>query len=108
MMQELSMNILDIAENSVRAGANLVRITVDEQPSQDMLTITIADDGCGMTPEQVERVSDPFFTTPNHPRSRSWNTVLPHGGRADRRKLKYLQHVRSRHNRQGHFCAVKH
>jgi len=63
MMQELSMNILDIAENSVRAGAKLVRITVDEQPSQDMLTITIADDGCGMTPEQVERVSDPFFTT---------------------------------------------
>ncbi len=63
MMQELSMNILDIAENSVRAGAALVHITVDEQPSQDLLTVTISDDGCGMAPEQVERVTDPFYTT---------------------------------------------
>lgn len=63
MMQELSMNILDIAENSVRAGATLVRITVDEQPSQDLLTVTISDNGCGMTDEQLKRVSDPFFTT---------------------------------------------
>lgn len=63
MMQELSMNILDVAENSVRAGAGLIEITVDEQPGADLLAITIADDGCGMTPEQVQNVTDPFFTT---------------------------------------------
>lgn len=63
MMQELSMNILDIAENSVRAGAGLVRITVDEQPDLDLLTVAIEDDGCGMTDEQVKQVSDPFYTT---------------------------------------------
>ena len=62
-MQELSLNILDIAQNSVRAGAKLIEITVDEQPEQDLLTITVADDGCGMTEEQVRRVTDPFFTT---------------------------------------------
>lgn len=65
MMQELSMNILDIAENSVRAGATLVKITVDEQPCLDLLSISISDNGCGMTEKQLERVTDPFFTTRN-------------------------------------------
>lgn len=62
-MEELSLNVLDIAQNSVRAGARLIAITVDEQPRDDLLTITISDDGCGMTPEQVQHVTDPFFTT---------------------------------------------
>lgn len=62
-MQELSLNVLDVAQNSVRAGATLTEITVDEQPGRDLLTITIADNGCGMTAEQVSRVTDPFFTT---------------------------------------------
>ncbi|MGM9527747.1 MAG: ATP-binding protein [Oscillospiraceae bacterium] len=63
MMQELSMNILDVAENSVRAGASLVEITVDRQPVNDLMTITISDNGCGMSPEQLKKVSDPFYTT---------------------------------------------
>ena len=63
MMPEISLNILDIAENSVRANASLIRITVSVQPKEDTLTIIIEDDGCGMTPEQVSRVQDPFFTT---------------------------------------------
>lgn len=63
MMQELSMNILDVAENAVRAGAALIEITVDEQPAADRLTVVIADNGCGMTTEQVKNVTDPFFTT---------------------------------------------
>ena len=63
MMQELSMNILDIAENSVRAGAALIEITVDENLSEDLLTITVRDNGCGMTKEQLANVIDPFYTT---------------------------------------------
>ena len=63
MMQELSMNILDVAENSVRAGASLIEIFIDEHPEKDLLSITISDNGCGMTPEQVHNVTDPFFTT---------------------------------------------
>lgn len=60
-MKELSLNILDIAKNSVTAGASRVEITVEEQP--DRLTITIGDNGCGMSPEFVAKVTDPFTTT---------------------------------------------
>ena len=62
-MPEISMNVLDIAENSVRADASLIEITVDIDQDADKLSIIIKDDGCGMTPEQVEQVTDPFFTT---------------------------------------------
>ena len=55
--------MLDIAQHSVRAGARLIEILVDEQPESDIMTITVADDGCGMTPEQAAHVTDPFFTT---------------------------------------------
>ena len=63
MMPEISLNILDVAENSTRAGAALVTITVDADTAADMLTIVIKDDGCGMTEEQVAQVTDPFYTT---------------------------------------------
>ena len=62
-MQELSLNVLDIAQNSVRAGASLVRITLDEDREKETLMISVADDGCGMTEEQVKSVTNPFFTT---------------------------------------------
>ena len=52
MMPEIALNILDIAENSVRAGASLIEITVSVQPEEDKLTVVIKDDGCGMTPEE--------------------------------------------------------
>lgn len=63
MMQELSLNILDVAENSVKARASLITITVDEDKKCGLLRITIGDNGCGMTPQAVERVTDPFYTT---------------------------------------------
>ena len=62
-MTELSLNILDIAENSVKAGAPLTEITVEADSAQNLLEITIRDNGCGMTEEQVQRVTDPFYTT---------------------------------------------
>ncbi|MEA5039830.1 MAG: ATP-binding protein [Clostridiaceae bacterium] len=62
-MQELSLNILDIAENSTRAGARLVKIDVIEDPEGDLLTIRIGDDGCGMDPQLLRTVRDPFTTT---------------------------------------------
>lgn len=60
-MKELSLNILDIAKNSVKANATLVQILLNE--ADDLLTLTIADDGCGMTEEILRGVSDPFYTT---------------------------------------------
>ncbi len=62
-MRELSLNVMDVAQNSVRAEATLVEILVEESDKNDFLTITIRDNGCGMTPEQVQQVIDPFFTT---------------------------------------------
>ena len=63
MMPEISLNVLDVAENSTRAGASLVNITVKADFLNDQLTIIIDDNGCGMTPQQVEQVTDPFFTS---------------------------------------------
>ena len=60
-MKELSLNILDIAENSVKAGASLTQILIDEK--DQVLTLSIIDDGCGMEPEVVRSVVDPFYTT---------------------------------------------
>ncbi|MBQ4103268.1 MAG: sensor histidine kinase [Clostridia bacterium] len=63
MMRELSLNILDIAQNSISAGASLTEIVVNENTKDKTLLIGIYDNGCGMTEEQVKSVIDPFFTT---------------------------------------------
>ena len=60
-MKELSLNILDITENSVKAGAALTEILIDETETE--LTLTIRDDGCGMSRDVVQSVIDPFYTT---------------------------------------------
>ena len=57
-MNDLSMHILDIVQNSISAGATRVSLTVDENPAADLLTIVIGDNGRGMTPEQVSRLSE--------------------------------------------------
>lgn len=63
MLQEISLNVLDIANNSIRANATLVEISVCIHRDADKLSIVITDNGCGMTKEQLEKVSDPFYTT---------------------------------------------
>lgn len=63
MMPELSLNILDIAENSVRAKSSLIEITVSIRHADDTLRVLIRDDGCGMSKEELEQVQDPFYTT---------------------------------------------
>lgn len=63
MMPELSLNILDVAQNSITAGAKLIEIKISSDTKADQLKISISDNGCGMTREQTERVVDPFYTT---------------------------------------------
>ena len=60
-MKELSLNILDITMNSVKAGATRIRIAIDE--TDTTLTVTIEDNGCGMTDEIVQQLANPFYTT---------------------------------------------
>ena len=62
-MRELSLNVMDVAQNSVTANASLVTITVTESYKADFLDITVKDNGKGMSEEQVRNVIDPFFTT---------------------------------------------
>lgn len=61
-MKELSLNVLDVAKNSVRAGASLVEILIATDEA-GWLTLVINDDGCGMSEETVKGVTDPFYTT---------------------------------------------
>lgn len=63
MMTEISLNILDIAENSIRAEATAVYITVEIDSMADTLEVSVKDNGQGMDPEQLKKVQDPFFTT---------------------------------------------
>jgi hypothetical protein len=62
-MLELSMHILDIAQNSLAAGANRIEIRIGEDWTEDVLRIEVRDNGRGMSPEAVARVTDPFFTS---------------------------------------------
>jgi hypothetical protein len=62
-MLELSMHILDIAQNSLRAQARGVEIRVLEDLGKDLLRVEVLDDGRGMSPETVKKVTDPFYTT---------------------------------------------
>ena len=63
MLPEISLNILDVAQNSIRAEATCISILVDINREADELKVVIEDDGCGMTKEQIAKVEDPFFTT---------------------------------------------
>ena len=62
-MKELSLHILDIVQNSIKAQAKNILIEIVENTKDDSLTITIEDDGCGMSEEFLARVRDPFTTT---------------------------------------------
>ena len=62
-MEDLSLHILDIAENSIAAGARTITISIVEDATNDVLSLEIADDGRGMNAETARKASDPFYTT---------------------------------------------
>lgn len=66
-MRDLSMHVLDIAQNSIKAGATLVTVRFDVN-EQEVLTFSVRDNGCGMSPEFLARVTDPL--QPRAPRVR--------------------------------------
>lgn len=63
MMEDLSLHILDIAENAVAAGASRVLIAVNENEPRNVLTFRVTDNGRGMSSGEQARVLDPFYTT---------------------------------------------
>jgi signal transduction histidine kinase len=62
-MTELSLNILDIVQNSLRAEASEVTIEITESAADDLFSITVSDNGCGIPGGILETVTDPFTTT---------------------------------------------
>ena len=62
-MEELSLHILDIAENSIAAVADRVELNIVEDTGRDILSIEVIDNGGGMDEEAAERALDPFYTT---------------------------------------------
>ena len=62
-MRELSLHILDIAENGITAGADCIHILVEEARTEDLLTIKITDNGHGMPAEKIKKLTDPFVTS---------------------------------------------
>lgn len=63
VMKEISMHILDIAMNSIRAKSTLIEINIEDSKELNRLKISIKDNGKGMTSEMIKKVEDPFFTT---------------------------------------------
>jgi len=63
MMRELADNILDIAQNSISAGASLVEIDITVSHARNTVALCFKDDGCGMSKEMAQAVCDPFTTT---------------------------------------------
>jgi len=62
-LRELSLHILDIAENGLDAGATFIGIFISEAREEDLLSIAIEDNGRGISSKRLEKVLDPFFTT---------------------------------------------
>jgi hypothetical protein len=62
-MEDLALHILDIAQNSLEAGADKIVIEILEDPAENRLVIEVRDSGRGMDPEILAQATDPFFTT---------------------------------------------
>jgi anti-sigma regulatory factor (Ser/Thr protein kinase) len=62
-MKDLALHILDILQNSVTAGATMIKLRIDEIPVEDKYMVKFTDNGKGMDAEMIQHVTDPFFTT---------------------------------------------
>lgn len=62
-MEDLSLHVLDVAENALTAGADCIEIHILEESEEGIMKIEIKDNGCGMDEQMVQQVLDPFYTT---------------------------------------------
>ena len=62
-MKDLSLHILDIVQNSISAKASLTQITIDEDKFNNRYVLTIEDNGSGMSPDILAKVTDPYTTS---------------------------------------------
>lgn len=62
-MKDLSLHIMDIVQNSIEAGADMITVVIEENIQENTFTITVEDNGRGMKPEVLEQVADPYYTS---------------------------------------------
>lgn len=62
-MRELSLSIMDVAQNSITAGATLIEVELREDTAAGTLLVAVTDNGCGMSEETLRKVQSPFYTT---------------------------------------------
>jgi hypothetical protein len=62
-MRDLSLHLLDIVQNSVKAQATAIEIEIEARPHEDQLVLSVRDNGCGMPSDMVAKVQDPFVTS---------------------------------------------
>jgi len=62
-MEDISLHLLDLVQNSIAAGASLVSIIIRESPATGQLWVSIKDNGRGMDEDEIARATDPFYTT---------------------------------------------
>ena len=62
-MVDLSLHLMDIMQNSVVVDSTYVEVRICAEKKKNLLTISVKDDGWGMSPETLKKVSDPFYTT---------------------------------------------
>ena len=63
MMNELSLHIIDLVQNSVRAKAKFIEIILVDDEKRDEILLVVKDDGKGIRNDEIEKVVDPFYTT---------------------------------------------
>jgi signal transduction histidine kinase len=62
-MEDISLHLLDVAENGLAAGADRIAIRIVEETKKNLMTIEIEDNGNGMDQQALNKVLDPFYTT---------------------------------------------
>jgi anti-sigma regulatory factor (Ser/Thr protein kinase) len=72
-MEDLSLHILDIVQNSIEADATIIEIHITEMDAENLLIITITDNGKGMDSSLVEKAKDPLGTSKN----KKWGLGIP-------------------------------
>ena len=62
-MEDISLHLLDIMENALRAGAKKIRVRIDQDDLRDEVRVSVEDDGDGMSEDEIQKALDPFYTT---------------------------------------------
>ncbi len=62
-MRDLSLHILDLIQNAIKAQASRIEVLLEARPEEDQLLLRLADNGSGMAPDLLRNVTDPFVTT---------------------------------------------